>query len=126
MDQHAVLVRLGIELDRLDRGEPVARRLALGRVGSFVSDGSGDFAIAFSTAERIPHGGPPSRTVERLTNDATSPLFLAAVEAVEEAIYNSLLRATTVTGHRGRTVEAIPVEPVRELLKRHGRLGAAP
>lgn len=100
--------------------------LALGRVGSFVSDGSGDFAIAFSTAERIPHGGPPSRTVERLTNDATSPLFLAAVEAVEEAIYNSLLRATTVTGHRGRTVEAIPVEPVRELLTRHGRLGAAP
>jgi D-aminopeptidase len=98
--------------------------LALGRVGSFVSDGSGDFVIAFSTADRIPHGGPPVRAVERLANDATSPLFLAAVEAVEEAIYNSLLRATSVTGFQGRTVEAIPVEPVRELLERHGRLGA--
>jgi D-aminopeptidase len=98
--------------------ERLARRsaLALGRVGSFVSDGSGDFAIAFSTAERIPHGGPPLRSVERLANDAASPLFLAAVEAVEEAIYNSLLRAATVSGHRGRTVEAIPVDAVRELL----------
>jgi D-aminopeptidase len=98
--------------------ERLARRsaLALGRVGSFVSDGSGDFAIAFSTAERIPHGGPPLRSVERLANDAASPLFLAAVEAVEEAIYNSLLRAATVIGHRGRTVEAIPVDAVRELL----------
>jgi D-aminopeptidase len=102
--------------------ERLARRsaLALGRVGSFVSDGSGDFAIAFSTAERIPHGGPAVRTVERLANDAASPLFLAAVEAVEEAIYNSLLRAATVTGHRGRTVEAIPVDAVRELLVWHG------
>jgi D-aminopeptidase len=96
--------------------------LALGRVGSFVGDGSGDFVIAFSTAERIPHGGPPVRTVERLANDAMSPLFLAAVEAVEEAIYNSLLRAETVTGFEGRTVEAIPVERVRELLARHGAL----
>jgi len=95
--------------------------LALGRVGSFVSDGSGDFVIAFSTAERIPYGGPPVRTVERLANDAMSPLFLAAVEAVEEAIYNSLLRATTVTGHQGRTVEAIPVEPLRKLLGSSGR-----
>ncbi len=100
--------------------------LALGRVGSFVGDGSGDFGIAFSTAERIPHGGPPVRTVERLANDATSPLFLAAVEAVEEAIYNSLLRADTVTGFEGRTVEAIPVEAVRELLGRHGALEGRP
>jgi D-aminopeptidase len=96
--------------------------LALGRVGSFVGDGSGDFVIAFTTAERIPHGGPPVRTVERLANDAMSPLFLAAVEAVEEAIYNSLLRAETVTGFQGRTVEAIPVDAVRELLGRHGAL----
>jgi D-aminopeptidase len=105
--------------------ERLARRsaLALGRVGSFVSDGSGDFVIAFSTAERIVEGGPAVREVERLDNDALSPLFLAAVEAVEEAIYNSLLRATTVTGHRGRTAEAIPVERVRELLERHGALG---
>ena len=96
--------------------------LALGRVGSFVGDGSGDFAIAFSTAERIAHGGPPVRTAERLANDAMSPLFLAAVEAVEEAIYNSLLRADTVTGFERRRVEGIPVEAVRELLVRHGAL----
>lgn len=91
-------------------------------IGSFVSDGSGDFVIAFSTAGRIVEGGPSVRGVERLDNDAMSPLFLAAVEAVEEAIYNSLLRATMVTGHRGRTVEAIPVDGVRELLDRHGAL----
>lgn len=104
--------------------ERLARRsaLALGRVGSYVSNGSGDFVIAFSTAERIPRDGPPVRTVERLRNDAVSPLFLAAVEAVEEAIYNSLLGATTVTGHRGHTVEAIPVEEVRELLAEHGAI----
>jgi D-aminopeptidase len=98
--------------------ERLARRsaLALGRTGSFVSDGSGDFAIAFSTAERIRDSdGAAVRTVERLGNDAMSPLFLAAVEAVEEAIYDSLLAATTTTGHRG-TVEALPVERVRRLL----------
>lgn len=82
--------------------------LALGRVGSFMSNGSGDFVIAFST--RTDPG--PS-----LGNDAMSPLFLAVVESVEEAIYNSLTRATTVTGHHGRTVEAIPLEPLRRLIE---------
>ena len=52
-------------------------------------------------------------------NDAMSPLFLAAVAAVEEAVYNSLLRATTVTGFGGRKAEAIPVEAVREILLTH-------
>jgi D-aminopeptidase len=75
--------------------------LALGRTGSYVSDGSGDFVIAFSTAERIVEAQEHTvRPVEQLGNDAMDPLFLAAVEAVEEAIYNSLLRATTVQGHR--------------------------
>ena len=99
--------------------------LALGRVGSFMSNGSGDFVIAFSTARenRRPYESAEDvLTVRDLRNDATSPLFLAAVEAVEEAIYNSLLRAETITGHQGRTVEAIPVERVRELLERHGRV----
>jgi D-aminopeptidase len=80
----------------------------LARTGSSYSNGSGDFAIAFSTAR----GAPP------LDTDSLSPLFQAALEATEEAVYNSLLRATTVTGN-GRTVEAIPVERVREILKKY-------
>ncbi|HEX2445962.1 MAG TPA: P1 family peptidase [Vicinamibacterales bacterium] len=82
----------------------------LARTGSSYSNGSGDFAIAFST----------SRTGAPLATDNLSPLFQAALEATEEAVYNSLLRATTVTGN-GRTVEAIPVEKVREILQRYGR-----
>ncbi len=108
--------------------ERLAKRavLALGRVGSFMSNGSGDFVIAFSTANRRPHAPPdPVLAVRDLDNDAASPLFLAAVEAVEEAIYNSLLKAETVTGRGGRTAEAIPVERVREILGAHGRLRAA-
>lgn len=105
--------------------ERLAKRavLALARVGSSMSNGSGDFVIAFSTASRRAHE-PAAEVlaVQELGNDAVSPLFLAAVEAVEEAIYNSLLRATTVTGHGGRTAEAIPVERVREILAQHGRL----
>jgi D-aminopeptidase len=105
--------------------ERLARRalLGLGRTGSFMSNGSGDFVVAFSTANLIPHALPErTRTVEDLAGDALSPLFLAAVEAVEEAVYNSLLRATTVTGLRGRTVEAIPIERLREVLAAAGRL----
>ena len=99
--------------------ERMARRAVLGlaRTGSFMSNGSGDFVIAFSTASREPHdpdGAVASRAV--LGNDAMSPLFLATVEAVEEAVLNSLLRATTVTGFQGRTREALPVDLVREMM----------
>jgi D-aminopeptidase len=99
--------------------ERLARRAVLGlaRTGSFLGNGSGDFVIAFSTRNLVPHEPKgPTLTVEELANDAMSPLFLAAVEAVEEAVYNSLLRASTVTGHQGHTGEAIPVEKVREIL----------
>ena len=82
--------------------------LGLGRTGSAGSNGSGDYAIAFST----------SHSREVLSNDAMSPLFLAVIEATEEAIYNALLRATTTTG-RGHTVEALPVEKTMEILRRH-------
>ncbi len=105
--------------------ERLARRaiLALGRVGSFMSNGSGDFVVAFSTANpRSAHPDEPVRQVADLSNDAMSPLFLAAVEAVEEAIYNSLLRAETVTGDQGHTAEAIPIDRVRELLEAAGRV----
>jgi L-aminopeptidase/D-esterase-like protein len=101
--------------------ERLARRAVLGlaRTGSFMDNGSGDFVIAFSTRNLVPYAPAEKvRTVEDLHDDALGPLFLAAVESVEEAIYNSLLAATTTTGYRGRTVEAIPVDPLRKLLSK--------
>lgn len=103
--------------------ERLAKRavLALGRVGSFMSNGSGDFVIAFSTVNRRSDRGEEAvETVRDLRNDAVSPLFLAAVESVEEAVYNSVVRAETVTGHRG-TVEAIPLDRLREVLAAYAR-----
>jgi D-aminopeptidase len=82
----------------------------LARTGSIMSNGSGDYVIAFSTApdvRRRPTDGP--RAIKELPNDLTSPLFQAVAEATEEAIYNSLFRATTTTGHRG-TIEALPLD----------------
>jgi D-aminopeptidase len=83
--------------------------MGLARTGAAGSNGSGDYAIAFST----------SRGTPLLANDAMSPLFLATIEATEEAIVNSLLRATTVTGN-GHTIEALPIEATKEILRRHG------
>ena len=94
--------------------------MGLSRTGSFASNGSGDYVIAFSTAQgarRRP--GDAVRTVEDLANNAMSALFQAAVEATEEAIYNSLFRAVTVSSRFG-TREALPVEATLELLKRYG------
>jgi D-aminopeptidase len=105
--------------------ERLAKRavLALGRVGSFISNGSGDFVIAFSTAQTIPHAAPDPVLLRReLANEALSPLFLAAVEAVEEAILDSLVTATTVTGRDGHQGEAIPLDDLRRVLRRHGRI----
>ena len=101
--------------------ERVARRAMLGlaRTGSFVGNGSGDFVIAFSTRNLVPYDAPQRlRTVEELENDAMDPLFLAAVESVEEAVYNSLTKATTVTGAGGKTVEAIPIDQLKPLLSK--------
>ena len=91
----------------------------LGRTGSAYSNGSGDFAIAFSTSPemRSRFNDAAPRTRQLLPPDATSPLFEAALEATEEAVYNSLFQATTVRSRFG-TAEAIPVERVRELVKR--------
>lgn len=85
--------------------------LALGRTGSAMSHGSGDYVIAFSTAE--PSG---------INDEGLSPLFQAVVEATEEAILNSLLKATDATGRAGRTVRALPVDEVRGLLRQYGRI----
>jgi len=99
--------------------ERMARRAMLGlaRTGSYVSNGSGDFVIAFSTENPEPHAPEDRvRSTAVVENDHMSPLFLATVEAVEEAVYNSILRATTVTGRDGHAVEAIPLEEVSALL----------
>lgn len=85
--------------------------MGLGRTGSAGSNGSGDYAIAFTT----------SRKSDLLSNDAVSALFPAVIEATEEAIYNSLFRAETTTGN-GRTVDALPVESTIETLQKHGMI----
>lgn len=96
----------------------------LARTGSSYSNGSGEFAIAFSTARsaRVRFGVTEAITLQTLPGDGMSPLFEAALEATEEAVYNSLLKATTTISN-GRTVEAIPVERVREILEKHGLAG---
>jgi len=99
--------------------------MGLARTGAAAGNGSGDYAIAFSTAAdvRLKSLGQSERNASRnqktLTNDAMSPLFLAVIEATEEAIYNSLFKATTTTG-RGHTVEALPLDRTVEILRRHG------
>jgi len=96
--------------------------LGMARTGSSASNGSGDYAIAFSTAPalRIPMADKsPARQIEVLTNDAISPLFQAVIESTEEAIYNSMFRAITMKGN-GHTVEALPIEKTTEILKKHG------
>jgi D-aminopeptidase len=95
--------------------------LGLARTGSSGSNGSGDYVIAFSTAPKVrihSNDKAPTRNVEVMTNDAISPLFLAAIEATEEAIYNSMFKATTVTSN-GHTVEALPMEKTVQILKEH-------
>jgi D-aminopeptidase len=106
--------------------ERLAKRsfLAFGRVGSFSSNGSGDYSIAFSTHtdSRIKNGqGPLQQTIE-LGNDELSPLFLAVVEATEEAIYNSMLMATDMKGLRNHQLEAIPIEKTLKILQKYKAL----
>ena len=99
--------------------ERLAARAVMGlaRTGSFMSNGSGDFVIAFSTQNWVSYDQlEATRSDEILHNDFTSPLFLATVESVEEAVLNSILKATTVTGVEGHTREAFPVEVLREML----------
>ena len=103
------------------------RRLAaravfgLARAGSSYSNGSGDYAIAFSTAAsvRVRRGTSAPAAYEALAADAVSPLFEMALEATEEAVYNSLLRATTVRSRIG-TAEAIPIDRLRQILGKYG------
>jgi D-aminopeptidase len=95
--------------------------LGLARTGSTGSHGSGDFVIAFSTRNLYLVGQKEAAPVTLVREDDLSPLFEAVVDATEEAIYNSLLRASNVRGDQGHTAEAIPIEKLREVLKRYGR-----
>ena len=104
--------------------ERLAQRAFLGvaRTGSPMTNGSGDFALAFSTAASVRRGplaqGRLTRAVEAVANDAQSPLFEAVVEATEEAILNSLFRAESVRGPRG-TVGALPLDSVTSILREY-------
>lgn len=103
----------------------LARRsyLGLARVGSFSSGGSGDITIAFSTSSRVPYDAPRDPLTEtRLHDSNLNPLFLAAVEATEEAIVDALFAATTVVGRDGNTASELPTATVVNLLRRAGRV----
>jgi D-aminopeptidase len=97
--------------------------LGLARTGGYASNGSGDFVIAFSTANKVPHqSNNPKESFEFLRNEQMSPLFLAIVEATEEAIYNALFQATTVCNADADCVEPIPVKRVVEIMRKYGRI----
>lgn len=117
-----IVVATDAPLDARDLKRLAARAVfALGRTGSTYSNGSGDFAVAFSThaGNRVTSAtGPQARTF--LPTDGVSALFEAALDATEEAVYNSLLKATDTTGS-GRTVPALPIGKLRDVLKKYGR-----
>jgi D-aminopeptidase len=119
-----IVVATDAPLDSRQLGR-LAKRVVLGmaRAGSSGSNGSGDYAIAFSTTNRSPARrlteGTPS--LPRLGEEELSPLFEAAIEATEEAIDNSILRASTVRGRDGHVVPAIPIDRLREVMKKYGR-----
>ena len=110
-------------LDRL----AMRAMMGLARTGSFASNGSGDYVIAFSTDPRVrrPRESETPVVTPSLVNASMSPLFAAATEATEEAIYNAIFKATTVTSSRGR-LEAIPVEDLKRVLKKYNVLEWSP
>ncbi len=116
-----IVVATDAPLDARELKRLAARAIfGLARTGSSYSNGSGDFAIAFSTATecRVAHGATAVQTRPIVPTDAMSPLFQAVLEATEEAVYNALLQATT-TAANARTVEAIPIDQLRAILARH-------
>jgi D-aminopeptidase len=121
--QGSIMIILATDAPLSDRNlQRLAARAIMGlaRTGSFAGNGSGDYVIAFSTAESVRRPRDMAvRTVEELDNGEMSALFEAAVEATEESIYNSLFRARTVTG-MGTTAEALPLGPTLSILRRYG------
>lgn len=116
-----IVVATDVPVDARNLKRLAARSmLGLGRTGSAGSNGSGDYVIAFSTSPevRIRAGAP--KEARLVSNDAMSPLFLAVIEATEEAVYNSLFRATTVIGRDGHSAEALPLEQTIKILQKYG------
>jgi D-aminopeptidase len=121
-----IVVATDAPLDARQLGRLAARAIhGMARVGSTGSSGSGDYVIAFSTTYPMPGvraSGSAQSTAEAppalLAEGELSPLFEAVMDATEEALYNSLLRAITVRGVEGHTGEAIPISPLRKLLEK--------
>jgi D-aminopeptidase len=127
-----IVVATDAPVDARNLGRMAARTmLGLARTGASASNGSGDYAIAFSTSPdvRIRPANAAERsmprTVKSLPNDAMSPIFQAVIEATEEAIYNSMFKATTTSG-RGHTIEALPLDQTIEILRKHGLIASRP
>jgi D-aminopeptidase len=116
-----IVIATDAPVDALNLKRMGARAMmGMARTGGSGSNGSGDYAIAFSTAPglRIVNGKERETPAQRhVSNEAMSPVFLAVIESTEEAIYNSLFRATTTSGC-GHTIEALPLEPTIQLLKK--------
>ena len=121
-----IVVATDAPLDSRNLGRLAKRAfMGLAKTGGIAHNGSGDYVIAFSTDStlRVPHNSKEKKqTLSLLTNDAVSPLFMAAIEATEEAIINSLFAATTTKGIDGHTAEALPVEKIIAILKKHNRI----
>jgi D-aminopeptidase len=118
----SVMIVLATDAPLSDRNlKRLAKRALAGlaRTGASMSNGSGDYVIAFSTAEAVRRTAERRRKVwaySEVPNDAMSPLFQAAIEATEEAIYNSLCMAETMMGYKGRTVQALPFDAIQNYL----------
>jgi D-aminopeptidase len=112
-----ILVATDAPLDARQLRRLAARAiLGMARVGSTASNGSGDYAIAFSTTNRIAQSATRTQPLALLAEDALSPLFEAAIDATEEAIVNSLLKATTIHGFRNHHADALPIPQLRQLI----------
>ena len=112
--------------------ERVAKRafMGLAKAGGIASNGSGDFAIAFSTAKenRVPHNTKKLEKLQNVNvaNDNMTPIFMATIEATEEAVVNSLFKAKDVKGYNGKVTKALPVDQVLEMLKAEGKIVKQP
>jgi D-aminopeptidase len=117
-----IIVATDAPLDARNLKRLAARAwLGIARTGSAGSNGSGDYVISFSTAPQVrihTNDKALTRNVELMPNDALSPLFQAVIEATEEAVYNSMFKATTMTAN-GHSVEALPIDKTVKILKEH-------
>jgi D-aminopeptidase len=132
VDSHAadgsIMIVLATDAPLSDRNlKRLARRTLAGlaRTGASMSNGSGDYAIAFSVAETVRRTSERRRgisTIADMPDDLISPLFQAAIESTEEAILNSMFKATTLVGFQGFTGEALPLDRVVDMLRECGRI----